>query len=53
MEKGSRFNERVRLPKPGSAHLDGKNRLENNVETSGRASVSDLQPASRLLYSSQ
>jgi len=56
VEKGGRFNERVRLPKPRSAkpaHLDGKNRLENNIEASGRASVSDLQPASRLLHSSQ
>jgi hypothetical protein len=56
VEKGRSFKERVRLPEPGStqpAHLDGKNRLENNIETSGRASVSDLQPASRLLHSSQ
>jgi hypothetical protein len=30
-----------------------QNRLENDIETSGRASVSDLQPASRLLHSSQ
>ena len=54
--KRKQANERVRLSKPGSAklaHLDGENRLENNVETSGRADVSDLQPPTRLLYSSQ
>jgi hypothetical protein len=30
-----------------------KNRLENDVETSWRDGIPDLQPASRLLYSSQ
>ncbi|MFZ1976131.1 MAG: hypothetical protein WAU89_25035 [Candidatus Acidiferrales bacterium] len=55
-EKGTGFKERVCLPEPGSAkpvHLDGKNRLENNVETSGPASLSDLQPPTRFLYSPQ
>jgi hypothetical protein len=48
--------ERVRLPEPGSAkpvHLNGKNRLDNNIETSRRAGLSDLQIPTRLLHSPQ
>jgi len=38
---------------PNRPDLNGKNRLENNFETSWRDSVSDLHFTSRLLHSSQ
>ena len=56
VEEGTSLEERICLPKSGPtqpAYLNGKNGLENDLEASWRDSISDLQLASRLLYSSQ
>jgi integrase len=39
--------------KPRQAHFNGQNGLASNAQTSWRDSISDLQLASRLLYSAQ
>jgi hypothetical protein len=52
-KKLQRANTFSRAGSAKPAHLDSKNRLENNTEASGRIGVSDLQLTSRLLHPSQ
>ena len=54
MEEGIFTGRRICLSKSdctGQAHFDGQDSLESDSQTSRRDTVSDLQPASRFLYS--